>query len=274
MGIDVVQAVREGRGIFQWKEILREHNGYKLYISVFRDAMKFNDVPAMTWDFKVLDPGDLRDGVRLPSTAHQLQEIADLLHAMLMTPVVIEELPLQADLLFDCITSVNGIIVANTPIHAIHDAIEAELKKLGGDDGESLIACVGKYWCLLNALFGRGKTAGDWIACNFGWIRKRATGHGVTTRVQCYQRPGYKHNKLHWDPSQVIRLMNRIARLIYPDGREEHVDLHDIAKNLELAPLIHHNHGILKILRQRGVPELEPMGSLLTMPEMIITPGS
>lgn len=274
MSIDVVQAVREGKGIFQWKEILREHNGYKLYISVFRDAMKFNDVPSMTWDFKMINPNDLRDGVRLPATAHQLQEIADLLHAMFMTPVIIEELSLQAELLFDCITKVNGVIVANTPYHALHDKIEAAIKKAGGDNGEKLIACVGKYWCILNALHNKGKIHGDWKSCNFGWIAKRASGRGVTTRVQCWQRPGQRHNKRHWDPSQTIRLMNRIARLIRPNGVEEHIDLHVIAGDPKLAPLIHHNKGILRILRQRGVPELEPMGSLLTMPEMIITPGS
>ena len=275
MSIDVVQAVRDGKGIFQWKEILRKHNGYKLYISVMRDAMKFNDVPAMTWDFKILDPNDLRDGVRLPATAHQLQQIGDLTNSMFMTPVIIEELLLQADIGFNAVTQAAGKIVAITNIHDIHDALEKAIEDAGGDDGEKLIAVVGKYWCILNALFGRGKIGFDWIACNFGWLRddNGATGHGVTTRVKAWQRPGFKHNKGHWDPSQVIRLMLRIARLIYPDGREEHVDLHWIAKNPELAPLIHHNRGILKIVRQRGVPELAPMG-VVTMPEMIITPGS
>lgn len=265
MSLDVVQAVRDGKGIFQWKEILREHNSYKLFISVMRDAMKFNDVPAMEWDFDVIDPDDLRDGVRLPATAHQLQQIADLLHAMLMTPVVIEELSLQAELMFNAvINDGRGGIVANMPIHQLHDFIEAEITKLGGDDGEKLIACVGKYWCLINALLHKGKVKGDWAACNFGWIwKKGATGYGVTRRVRCWQRPGYKHNKRHWDPSQIIRLMLRIARLIHPNGHEEHVDLHDIAANAELAPLIHHNKGTLNILRQRGVELLEPLDSSL-----------
>ncbi len=261
MGIDIVQAVREGRAHFQWKEILREHNGYKLYVSVMRDAIKFDDVPAMTWNFKTINPNDLRDGVRLAASAHQLQEVADLLFAMIMTPVIIEECFLQADIQFNCITAAGGSIVANAHIHAIHDAIEKEIAAAGGDDGEKLISCVGKYWCLLNALYGRGKLYGDWIACNFGWLRNdnRATGHGVTTRVRAWQRPGFRHGKSHYDPSQVMRLMNRWARLIRPNGFEEMIDLHVVAKDPELAPLIHHNRGVLKILRQRGVPELEPL---------------
>ena len=77
----------------------------------------------------------------------------------------------------------------------------------------------------------------------------------MTPGVQCWQRPGFRHNKSHWDPSQTIRLMHRSARLIHPDGTEEKIDLHDIAGNPALAYLLHHQ-GPLTYLRQKGVTQL------------------
>ncbi len=89
--MDVVQLVKDGKGIFEWSEVVSEHNGYKLYIKVFRDAMKFDNIEACTWNLKPLqsweaDHGKIFNGVRLPATAHQLQQIADMLNCMMLTP--------------------------------------------------------------------------------------------------------------------------------------------------------------------------------------------
>jgi hypothetical protein len=258
--IDVVQLVRESRDNFEWAEVKSVHNGYTLYIQVFRDAMKFDGIPALTWDFKeVIGDNRLFHGVRLPASAHQLQEIADLLNCMLLTPKIIDMIWLQAELKFDCIVNVNGNIVAISHIHDVHQAIEKKTQQLG-DDGTKLVSCVGKYWCLINDLQGRPKLHGDEVACNYGWCAKSASGPGITPGVQCWQRPGFRHNKLHWDPSQTIRLMHRSARLVHPDGTEEKVDLHDIAANPALAYLIHHQ-GPLTYLRQKGVNKLDPIVS-------------
>ena len=259
--IDVVQLVRESSDNFEWAEVKSVHNGYTLYIQVFRDAMKFDGIPALTWDLKqIVGDNRLFHGVRLPATAHQLQEIADLLNCMLMTPKVIDMIWLQAGLKFDAVINVNGKIVAISHIHDVHQKIETQIQKLGGDNGTKLVSCVGKYWCLMNELRSRPKVDRDEVACNYGWCAKHASGSGIMPGVQCWQRPGFRHNKLHWDPSQTIRLMHRTARLIHPDGTEEEVDLHDIADNPALAFLIHHQ-GPLKYLRQKGVTKLDPIVS-------------
>jgi hypothetical protein len=82
--MDIVQLVRDGQGRFEWADLISECNGMQLVLSVMRDAMKFNGVPAMTWKREPVasthpDAGKIYDGVRIPATAHELQEIADLL---------------------------------------------------------------------------------------------------------------------------------------------------------------------------------------------------
>ena len=259
--IDVVELVRQNRDIFEWTEVKSVHNGYTLYIQVFRDAMKFDGIPALTWNFKpVIGDNRLFHGVRLPASAEQLQQIADLLNCMLMTPKVIDMIWLQADLKFDCVVNINGKIVANSHIHDVHQKIEEQIQLQGGDDGTKLVSCVGKYWCLINGLVSAGKIHGLDKACNYGWCAKHASGPGVTAGVQCWQRPGFGHSLKHWDPSQTIRLMHRSGRLIHPGGKEETIDLHDIAAIPALAYLIHHE-GELKYLRQKGVNKLDPIVS-------------
>lgn len=269
--IDVVQLVRENRDNYEWAEVKSVHNGYTLYIQVFRDAMKFNGIPALTWDFKQIVGDDrLFDGIRLPASAEQLQQIADLLNCMLMTPKVIDMIWLQAKLKFDCVVNINGKIVANSHIHHVHQKIEEQIQLQGGDDGTKLVSCVGKYWCLINDLVSAGKIHGLYKACNYGWCAKHASGGGVTSGVQCWQRPGYRHSLKHWDPSQTIRLMHRSGRLVHPDGTEERIDLHLIAGNSALAPLLHHQ-GKLKYLRQKGVLQLDSIVSepSISQPELI-----
>ena len=275
--MDVVELVKQGKCRFEWYPLELELDGYLLTITVMRDAMKFDGVPPLTWDFKPVPEDDIWyseyagqvfDGVRLPATAHQLQQIADLINAMLMTPKVIELLFIHAGLKFDArintpkypgAPSSQRNIVATSHIHLVHQEIEAALAKLGGDDGNSLIACVGKYWCLINGLLPVRSLHGDTVCCNCGWCAEKASGPGVAgLGVECWQRPGYRHNKQHWDPSQTIRLMYRSALLIHPDKTIEEVDLHYILQHELLCKLLSHE-GPLKVLRQPNVPKLEPL---------------
>lgn len=282
--MNVVQLVRDGKGRFEWTEVCSEHDGNKLFISVMRDSMKFDGMPAMTWDFrptyvvkdgKRVEDDRLFDGVRMPATAYELQQIADLTNGMLMTPLVIGLIWLQAGLKFDSVVNVKGKIVAVSDIHAVHEAIEAVIAKLGGDDGTQLVSCVGKYWCLIQQLANYGFVHGAQACCNYGWFAKSASGPGLTAGTQCWQRPGFRHNIQHWDPSQTIRLMYKWGRLVRADGTEEHVFLPDLAKNTDRCPLITHDGKPLSYLRQKGVPELEPLAEpgVITLPEVTITAG-
>ena len=238
-----------------------------------RDALKFDNMPAMSWNRAPI-PGDSRtfDGIRLPATAHELQQIADLLGMMLMTPKVIDLVWLQAGVKFDSVVNIRGKIVAVSNIHDVHEAVEKEIAETGGDDGRSIISCVGKYWCLVEELKTKAKVQGDEAACNYGWFAKKASGPGLTSGTQCWQRPAYKHNKRHLDPSQVIRLMSPFAQLESPDGTEQNVDLRDIAQNDQLCPMITHNRRPLTYLRQKGVAVEEPLstGGEVVLPELPI----
>jgi hypothetical protein len=67
--------------------------------------------------------------------------------------------------------------------------------------------------------------------------------------------------------------MSRSAKLTCAaNGSVEEIDLHDVASDRELAPLISHE-GVLRVLRQPSVPEPKPTvaddGSIL-MPPLVI----
>jgi hypothetical protein len=272
---DVLGAVMAGDAHFEWEEILSEHNGYKLWISVFRDAMKFDGCLPMNWHREpVPAPGQptLFNGVRLPMTAAEMQQVADMLFCMLPTPKVLDLVWQQADYRFDPVINVHGTIVAMTNIHEVHAEIEKKIAKAGGVS-EGLVASVGKYWVVSNRLLG-GKF-GLKTACNYGWHSSGGAYQAVTPGLKVWQSEGTQHNDEHLDPSQVCRLVYRMARLVSPTGLVTKVDLHDIAKDPALAPLINHN-GMLKVVRQQSVPEpqahTEADGSL-SMPPIIIYPA-
>jgi hypothetical protein len=266
--INVVEEVAEGRAHVSWATVKSQHKGKTLVIWVFRDAMKFDGVPALTWDWKTPTRTDawytdeVFNGVRLPATALELQKIADITGCMLLTPKVIDLIWLQAGLKFDPVTNTQPYpgaspkaqrrIVANSHIHRVH--VEIERKIDGRDDGQVLIASVGKYWCLINQLANPTVLIyGADNACNYGWPSSGGRYNGVTPGIKVWQPTGFKHDHHHWDPSQTIRLMYCKALLIHEDGHQEWVDLRTLAGS-EHAGLLHHEAGELVYLRQAGVP--------------------
>ncbi len=249
--MDIVQAVKDGKAKFQWAEVKSEHAGNTLYISVFRDAMKFDGYQTTS--------GRVVDGVRLPATAVQMQEIADATSCMLLTPKVNDLIWLQAKIKFNPVYNINGHIVATSPIESVHDEIEKKIQNAGGDDGVSLIDSVGKYWVITNGL-ARPQTLkyGVHSCCNYGWCSSDGIYQGVTPGVKVWQGCGYEHNDEHVDPSQTIRLMYMFARLIRAGQSDwEQVALIDVMKDPALAPLVNHD-GVLAAFRQPSVPEPQP----------------
>jgi hypothetical protein len=281
-GQEILDLIRAVKGIHvSWGMILSEHKGHQLKISVFRDAMKFDGVPAMTWTRKPVpethpDHGKTYNGVRLPVTAVEMQQIADICGCMMLTPKVVDLIWLEAGksgLQFESVVNVHGQIVAEADIHKVHEAIEAAIAKAGGDKG-GILDSVGKYWVICNAMLAGKFTAQQKQAVNYGWpTRGQGNGPGVTGKVNVWQRIGSQHDVGHWDPSQTIRLMYRTAMLLKAGETEwTEVDLYDIATDPELADLISHE-GPMKVTRQQGVPEPEGVqeedGSW-TLPEIII----
>lgn len=267
--MDVVQLVRDGKGRFEWFPLETEHDGHKLMFTVMRDAMKFDGVPDLTWDLKpVAGSTRTRDGVRLPATAIQLQQVADLVFGCLLTPKVVDLLWAEAGRFgaqFDSIVNVKGNIVATSKILDVHDAIEEALSRCGGDEG-GIIDSVGKYWVLVNLLltgkFSKVKQPdGTYVnmqAVNYGWPTITAgNGMGVTGTVHVWQKVGDAHNYFHFDPSQTIRLMHRSALLVLPSGSIQEVDVTYILQHPTLWPLLCHD-GPLNIIRQPGAEILQP----------------
>lgn len=278
--IDVVQLVRNGKAHYEWHWIISQVGNVWLRIAVLRDAMKFNGIPSLDWYRRPKNQAStyakLYDGVRLPASAEELQQIADILGGMLLTPRVVDLIWLQAGLRFNA--NVNSgkpsyTIAAEMDVTTLHKLIETDIAAAGGDDGSKLISCVGKYWVLINQLIGHPPVQGDVASCNYGWASTGASGPGLTPGVKVWQRPGYRHNKRHLDPSQTIRLMHRRCELSLDEGHTwESASMLDIAANPNLAPLIAWDKKVLSYLRQDGVEE-QPMGSHIVLPPVTITAG-
>lgn len=247
--MDLVQAIRDGRASVDWAVLRSEHNGTNLLFSVMRDALKV-------------------DGIRYPATAIDMQRVADEFGAMLMTPKVVDLVWLKAGMAgtqFDPVVNHQGIIVANMKPEDVSRLVDEKLEKAGGDKG-GVIASVGKYWVLTNKLLtGKfatmvdpktGKRLPNTQACNYGLHSSTAPYAAVTKGLKLWQSVGSAHNNLHIDPSQVVRLMQRGAWLMRPGKEAVGIDMHTVATDPELAPLISHE-GALKVLRQPGVPDPE-----------------
>lgn len=276
--IDVVNLVKSGQGHFDWQYVVSEIGDQKLYIAVMRDAMRFDNMPPLDWRRTPASDDDdidyIYDGVRLPATPKELQQIADMVGGMLLTPRVIDLIWLQAGVKFDAIVNSGDPyydIVAEMKVTDVHQLIEAAISDRGSDTGSEIISCVGKYWCLINGLGTDAdkKMYGTSTACNYGWCGDNASGPGLTPGVKCWQRPGYKHNIDHIDPSQVIRLMYREALLVSADGLEQYIDLHEVAGDPELCAHIAFDKKPLKYLRQMNVPQL-PQSGTVTLPPVTI----
>lgn len=278
-GQEIIDMVRAAQRIHvSWGQVISEYKGHQLKISVFRDAMKFDGVPAMLWTRQPVpashpDHGKTYDGVRLPVTAPEMQQIADVLGCMMLTPKVVDLIWTQAATQFESVVNVSGQIVAVADIHKVHEAVEKALAAAGGDKG-GVIDSVGKYWVVCNAMLAGKFAAQNRQAVNYGWPTKsHGNGPGVTGKVNVWQTIGTAHDVGHFDPSQTIRLMYRTAMLLRAGSADwEEVDLYDLAKDPELSYLISHE-GPMKIVRQQGVPEPEGVrqddGSYL-LPEVVI----
>lgn len=239
--VNVAQAVWDGQGQAEWAEVLSEKGGFKLYITVMRDALKV-------------------DGIRWAASARDLQEIADMLDCLLLTPKVVDLIWLQATLKFNSIVNhrlpgqSQTTIVANLTSDLYSKILDDKIRELGGDK-DRLIDSIGKYWVLHNGLLQPGRLYGARTACNYGWPSSEAVGrHGVTPGVLVWQTPGFRHDDKHVDPSQVVRLMKRSARLVHPDGLAEDVDLVELLQDPARAHLANHD-GVLRYLRMRMVKQ-------------------
>lgn len=238
IGADVVRAAREGKLEYQWADLVTEYNGHRLILQVFRRTAKVDGLP---WH----------------ANPEEVQHICDHLGCIAMTPKLVDEVHLQAPIKFDAIVNSGPPsygIVAEMDMQAYSDLCEAAITKAGGDDGESIISCLAKYWVLVEDLavttddkFGKDQ------AFNYGWFHPAAGNTSVTGKLKCYQGIGGAHNDVHEDPSQGIRLVWQWA-VLERNGKQPGVPIHitEVGIDPDLAGLITHEP-LLTVFRFPGI---------------------
>ena len=245
--MSVVDDVRAGKAQIEFAEVVsRAEDGTEIHVDVIRDALKI-------------------DGVRVSANARDLQTIADMLGCLLLTPKVVDLVYQQATLRFDPLVRADGNIVAISTSKRVSGLIDAVIAAKGGDPG-GFIESIGKYWVLHNHLATlAGLKFGKATVCNYGWLGTNAGYPSLTPGLRCWQTPGFQHDDSHTDPSQLIRLMRRKARLLRPCQPEQTIDLVEVLQDATLAPLLNHG-GVLLYLRVATVPESPPLDSLVISP--------
>lgn len=203
------------------------------------------------------------DGVRIMCSAEELQQYADELGLMLLTPKVSDLINQQAVVRVEPVIKVDGNVTALAKPERYSELVD---KEIAGRKG--LVDSVGKPWSLVNALQGL-IVQGLPGACNYGWHTPSAPYAGVTPGLKVWQPASTKHNFKHKDPSQVVRLMSQMGTL-RRGGTEEMVDISYVANEPSLAPFISHE-GVLRVLRQPGVPLPNPPDGVLVMPAIVVT---
>ena len=233
----ILEYVRSKKSTFSLVTITSEHNGHKGEFQVFEDALKI-------------------DGVRVNVTAKTQQQIADLLDCIFPTAKLYDLMWLECP---------HKISPHPRPITSSTQAMIEHSKQIDEDlvpNIQGLKSTVGKTWILHNSLASKpGK------ACNYGWHFSGTTFKGIKGHlaesklkdpntndyIRVIQPASLFHDPSHTDYSQVCVL---VSRKCVVDGQE--MDILDVLKSPELANLANHN-GVLKVLRQPGVPQLEPI---------------
>lgn len=229
------QAVTDGRAEYSFADVTSSANGRAATFSVFADALKV-------------------DGIRINVSAELEQRIADALGCMLLTAHLADLVWMQRDC---TIRPLPRLITSATDAMIKHSQdVDSELAKLSSQP--NLVASVGKHWLIDNDLLAHPGRAE-----NYGWHFQGKDWTGPTEYavsrdqagqlIKMIQGRGWAHDMHHVDYSQTCVL---VARQCLVDGQP--ADLRDLLQDPALAPLASHQ-GVLKVLRQPGVPESPPL---------------
>jgi len=186
---DIIQAVRDGRLEFRWRE-LPSHPG----VSVFEDAGRI-------------------DGVRVPVSARTTAAVAEILSSQLgalvsPTTALIEDLVYNSA---DVVTRPYAYDVANMgrSVPMFNASVDRQIAaQTSGRPGWGFVSSVGKSWVLDNMAISH---PGAPVNYGFHWpAGTRTTKDGpwpsVDGRSMVFQQPGTRHNPEHFDYSQTLRL--------------------------------------------------------------------
>jgi hypothetical protein len=187
-------------------------------------------------------------GIQECATVVDMQELADEMGCMLLTPKVCDLIWQQAEVRFDSIVRADGDIVANTTAKRYTQLLDEELAGRSG-----LAADLGKYWILVNDLPTARTDQNEQACANYGWHSSKAPYRAITPGLKVWQTVGTRHNLKHKDPSQGVLLMMKNGTLRRGETITE-VELKEIGRDPLTAPLITHER-VLTVYRQPGVPE-------------------
>lgn len=235
----IIDYIKNGAADISWAKVTSKSKDHTGEFKVFADALKI-------------------EGVRVNVSAETEQVIADLLGCMLLTAKL-------ADLIWSqrtvTLPPFPRAITASTQAMIEHSTkIDTALAKIDYS-GNGIVATVGKHWLIDNDL--RLKPGS---AMNYGWHFEGPSTSGIVGApvatlmkdakgqyMRLIQGRGTAHDMHHVDYSQTCVLVSRSCII---DGEE--MDLHNVMRNADLAPLMSHQ-GILLLDRQPGVPEVSPL---------------
>jgi hypothetical protein len=232
---DVIAAIRAGRADYQWTEIARCHGDHAGRFRIFRDALTV-------------------DGVRVTVRPTEAQQAADLLGAVLPTPLLLDALCALADVQIAPKLRSHGNDMDDWDVCVRHSArVDAAI---GGRVGA--VCPVGKHW-VAHYLMTERK------AVLYGWPVppdevRRGTWQGIRVyRSECggghvIQQPSAAHTHHHRDYSMTLVLVDDTCLV---DGQPTSVA--DIARDPELCGLILANRRPLWSLRLPGAEKAPPL---------------
>lgn len=230
----ILDRINNSAGQYDFATIISEHNGHRAEISVFKDALRIEDV-------------------RINNSAWLQQKIADSLGCILLTAKLADLRHKSADIKLKPFTKYDptGMVMGSVEWMIGHSKRIDDA--LSGRSG--LIDTVGKHW-ILDENLTKPRIPGQ--AVNYGWHYTGTIG-GVPANlpvlykempgVKMIQSRGMHHDINHSDYSQVCVLA---ARECLVDG--EWKEIPELLKDEKLAYLINHS-GVLGFDRHPGVEQ-------------------
>lgn len=228
----LLDKVRRGEATYVWEPLYYEAGGQRVALLVFGAPLVIDDLYVSV-------------------TAHQQQQIADLLGASLLTPLVSDRMWAARAWTLAPVTLPPDNRMASLGMLREATRLWKERQKAVGYTGQGITA-MGKHWALGNHKAPKARNYGLYIP------QARAQGYAPATPyagTQVWQPPGTAHDFAHLDYSQLCTLM---LRRCWIDDVE--YDVREVLRDPKLAPLLSHE-GVVAV-RQPGVPELESLQSL------------
>lgn len=232
----ILGAIQAGNYEINWAEVTSSVSGHAATFRIFADALKIY-------------------GVRVTVSAWLEQTLADMLGCSLLTAKLADLLFAQrAITLLPHTQPATAAMVSTVAMVAQSSWIDTQLEGVSS----GIVQTIGKHWIIDNLFATNAATAGK--AINYGWHMTSASFQGTTwpksvtlPNVYTIQNRGWAHAPQEVDYSQNCVL---VANDCLVDGAS--TSLQKVFQDPVLSYLANAD-GILKVLRQPGVPLAAPL---------------